>query len=260
MTPSALFRWLFPLLFFIALSPSPASAERPFSATERALPVERGRYRLEGGLEVKRFSSTKDQTTFPIRLRYGQLQNLEFGAGFSYFFGENNNANTDHLGDLFLTTKIRFLKGREANPLSIAGQIAIKLPTAGYNKAFDTSGEVDVGFMAIATKVFAATTAHINFGYLFVGKSPRDVPPQEDRLISSLGFDFKTPDPLSHLALELFGQVDRRSAVSHGQWNLLFGMAYHAEQDIYIDTSLIFGLNHYTPDRSFNIGITRFFS
>jgi len=248
------------LILFLSASSTFAFAERPFIVTERALPLERGRYRFDGGMEIMRFSASKGRTVFSTSLKYGQIQNLEFGVLTSYIFGKDNQDHFSQLGDLFLTTKIRFLKGRAANPLSISGKTFIKLPTAGYNASSNTSGQADVGFVAIASKTFTSVTTHLNFGYVFIGKSPREVSPQKDTVLSSLGFDFKTSERLVDLVCEIFGQIDRGSAISNGRWSILFGGAYQAEPDIYLDTGFQFSLNHNMPDRSFHIGITHFFS
>lgn len=234
-------------------------AERPFLATERAIPLERGRYRLDNGIAIEHFSSQKNQTSLTSGLRYGHSQNLELGLFTSYLFGEENSDHKNHIGDIFLKSKIRFLKGRESNPLSISGQLFIKLPTAGFDATFNTSGEPDVGVLAIASKEFIPLTAHINLGYTLIGNSPRDQKIRGDMLSYALGMDFTTREEFLTLVLEAFGRKETGNAATNGLWSVAGGAIYQAEKDTAFDISTGVGLNHNQPDYSINFGMIYLF-
>ncbi len=234
-------------------------AERPFLATERAIPLERGRYRLDTGIAIDHYSSRKNQTTLTPELRYGHSQNLELRVSASYLFGEEDSDHKNNIGDLFLKSKIRFLKGRVANPLSVSGQLFIKLPTAGFDATFNTSGEADVGVLAIASKEFIPLIAHINLGYALIGNSPKDQKTRGDMLSYALGMDFTTREEFLTLFLETFGRKETGNAATRGLWSVAGGAAYQAEKDITFDLSVGFGLNHNQPDYTINSGMTYIF-
>lgn len=246
------------ILLFILISyllrPGLVSAERPFSVTERAIPVERGSFRLEAGLSLDRISPNAKGTTLSADLRYGLISNLELDAKLPYLFLERGNEHENRAGDILLRTKIRFLKGREANPLSIAGAMLIKLPSAGHHEFFDTTGEADVGLLAIASKEFASVTAHINFGYIFIGNPPFKSRP--DQLRYALGLEFKTDAEPTRMIGEVSGSTDVGSNASNGLLSALVGISYEADQDVVIDTSVGAGLTHGAPDYTWNLGFT----
>ncbi len=250
--------WVVLLSFLSFLSlPSVASAERPFLVTETAIPVERGIYRLETGVVFDRFSSNSHDTDLAIDIRYGLIQNLELDLVVPYLFREAGGERDNQFGDVLFRAKVRFIKGREANPLSIAGQLIIKLPTAGRDRFFGTSGEPDVGFIAIASKEFTPVTAHVNLGYIFIGNPPFGNEPNQIRY--SLGLELQTNvEPLLLMA-EMAGSADIGDQVRNGILDLLGGIEYRVNQIARFDGSVGFGLTNNSPDYLFNIGFTYLF-
>lgn len=248
------------LLLLIGFSTPPrVFAERPFQVTETAIPTERGTYRVEAGLLLDRSSANEKKSQVGLNLRYGLIQNLEFDLEIPYLFAESNGQKKNKQGDILLNTKIRFIKGRAANPLSIAGQMIIKFPTAGESKTLGTSGVVDVGFLSIASKEFAPVTAHINFGYFFIGNpAGQDL---SDQLRYALALEF-SPDPASPMKLigELYGRADTGSAPDAADVVVLAGgFSLKANQTFSLDSSVGYGLNSKSPDYLINIGLTYVF-
>jgi len=244
----------FVLAAVFLLFPRPLFAQRPFLDTEVAVPIERGRYRLEGGLNFNRFSSDRKSTLLSVNLRYGLIQNLEFNFEMPFLFVDGPEDNKKRAGDFRLNTKIRFLKGRAANPLSVAGLMAIKFPTAGRSKALGTSGVVDVGFLAIASKAFSPVTTHINMGYYFIGNpAGTDLP---DQIRYALGLEAAMPEaPIKALA-EITGRADLGSSPSNDQALALVGFSIQLQSDLIFDTSVGFSLNRNSPDYVINSGLS----
>lgn len=249
---------LFPFtIFYLILFSAYGFAERPFLVTESAIPTKRGSYRLEGGLSFSRFSANKNDTVFKGNLRYGLIQNLEFDLEVPYLFIETDNNHRNRQGDFLLNTKIRFLKGRAANPLSIAGQMIIKFPTAGRKSDFGTTGVVDVGFRAIASKTFTPLTAHINLGYFFIGNPPnKDL---SDRIHYALGLEFELPESPVKMIAEIFGQSDVGSNGTGDLLSSIAGFSFHAQERLIFDISTGFGLASQSPDYVINGGASYFF-
>lgn len=242
--------------FFLSF-PNRASAERPFLITETAIPVEKGNYRLEGGLVLNRLSSNTRDSVLEIDLRYGLIQNLEVDLVVPYLFREEDGEHKNQIGDVLLRAKVRFIKGREANPLSIAGQLILKLPTAGSDQFFGTSGEPDLGFVAIASKEFTPVTAHINFGYIFIGNTPFGDEP--DQIRYALGLELQTNEEPVLLIGEVSGSTEIGNSASKGIITLLGGIKYKITPIASIDGSIGFGLTHDSPDYLLNVGFTYLF-
>lgn len=190
-------------------------------------------------------------------MRYGLIQNLELGLEVPYLFREEGSENENQIGDMLLRAKVRFLKGREANPLSVAGEMLLKLPTAGRDQFFGTTGKPDIGFIAIASKEFTPVTAHINFGYIFIGNPPlKDV---ADQLIYAIGLELQTmEEPLSMIA-ELSGNSETGRAASEQTLTLQGGFAYRVARSFSLDLSVGLGLTKDSPDYLMNVGFTYLF-
>ncbi len=245
-------------LFLSSLTfPNTVSAERPFLLSEKAIPVEKGNYRLETGLLFNRFSSDTRDANLAIDIRYGLIQNLELDIQVPYLFREEDGEHENQIGDVLLRAKVRFIKGREANPLSISGQLILKLPTAARDRFFGTSGEPDLGFVAIASKEFTPVTAHINFAYIFIGNPSFGDEP--DQIRYALGLELQTIEEPLVLVGEISGSTEIGNSASKGTLILLGGINYKVDQNMSVDSSVGFGLTHDSPDYLVNLGFTYLF-
>ncbi|WDT75752.1 MAG: transporter [Candidatus Manganitrophus sp.] len=212
---------------------------------------------METGLVLNRFSSDTRDANLLVDIRYGLIQNLELDILLPYLFREEDGEHENQIGDLLLRAKVRFLKGREANPLSIAGQLFIKVPSAGRDRFFGTTGEPDLGIVAIASKEFTPVTAHINFGYIFIGNPPLgDLP---DQILYALGLELQTiEEPLSLIG-EISGSTEIGNSASKGILTLLGGVNYKFERAVSADASVGFGLTDDSPDYLVQFGFTYLF-
>lgn len=232
--------------------PFPADAIRPFLTTETAVPIEHGKSLLLGGFKYERFASNDREYTLQGELRYGLITNLDFEVEVPLLIGDFPDGHETGLGDLRLKTKVRFLKGREANPLSLAGMLDIKFPSASRDKGFGT-GEPDIGLLGIASKEFFPVTVHLNLGYTLVGNPPgQDL---RDELKYSLGMELETV--LSGLIVvgELSGKTSRKASVSQRRLDLLGGAVVNLAATVSFDFSLILGLINTSPDFGFSSGL-----
>jgi hypothetical protein len=253
-----IFLWL--LLFW----PATLYASRPFLATEKAAPIERGTSRLEIGYEYARFSGTDDRQTVLFELTHGLLNNLDFEVEVPTIFADHNNNSQAGLGDLRLKSKIRFLKGREANPLSLSGQLVIKFPTCDEDKTAIAgltpacTGETDVGLVGIASKEFSPVNVHLNLGYTFVGNPPGGS--LDDFFLYDLGFEYQTPVTGLTLLFELMGEANRKVPYS-GQDPLafLYGATYEVVPNLGIDGAFSVGFTEGSPDYTLTVGLTYYF-
>ncbi len=244
-------------LFFIVLLPGYAFSERPFLVTERAVPTKKGTYRFDAGLSFNRVSDNEKNNALIGSIRYGLIHNLEFALEMPYLFVETGGSRLNQQGDATLDTKIRFIKGRAANPLSISGQMSIKFPTAGREARLGTTGVVDVGFRAIASKEFTPLTTHINLGYFFIGNPPGG--DESNQLRYALGLEFEvTETPLRFIG-EIFGQSNVDNGLSDDHMAMMGGFSFQAKRELFIDFSAGFGLAEDAPDYTLSTGASYYF-
>lgn len=249
------------LLVFLFLSVFPAQlyAARPFLAAERAAPIERGMSELEVGYEYARFSGSDDRQTVMFSLTHGLINNLDFEVEVPTIFADFQGDHQSGLGDLRLKSKLRFIKGREANPLSISGQVFLKFPTCDDDQRsiqvlYPTcTGEVDVGLVGIASKSFSPVTVHLNLGYTFVGNPPgRSL---DDTFLYDLAFEYETGLKSLVLVAELMGEVNQNIQYS-GQDPLafLYGLTYKVVPNLQVDGAFSAGLTEGSADYTFTVG------
>jgi hypothetical protein len=254
------------LIFFslLTLWPSTLLASRPFLATERATPIERGTSRLEMGYEYAGFSGSDSRQTVMFDLTHGLINNLDFEVQVPTIFADEKGNSESGLGDLRLKSKVRFLKGREANPLSLSGQLQIKFPTCDRDKLAirhlnpDCTGEADVGLLAIASKSFTPVTVHLNLGYTFVGNPPGEA--LDDVFLYDLAFEYQTLLKGLTLVTELMGEVNRTLYYS-GQDPLafLYGVTYEAVPNLSVDGAFSAGLTEGSPNYTLTVGLSYYF-
>ncbi len=260
------------LVFLCLLScfPTPLYASRPFLATESAVPIERGTSRLEMGYEYARISESDNRQTVLFELTHGLLNNLDFEVEVPVIFADKNSNSDAGLGDLRLKSKLRFLKGREANPLSLSGQLVIKFPTCDKDKSAISglnppggltpgcTGETDVGLVGIASKTFTPATVHLNLGYTFVGNPSGGT--LDDVFSYDLAFEYDTTLHGLTLMAELMGEINRNIPYS-GQDPLafLYGAAYEVVPNLNVDGAFSAGLTEGSPDYTFTVGLSYYF-
>lgn len=239
--------------------PTSSHAVRPYFITEDAIPVEKGKSRLEFGFSFIRESSSDRRYPLFVDFTQGVINNLDFGIAVPFVI-RSGMGSPNGLGDIKIKSKIRFLKGREANPLSLSGQMFIKFPTCDKDKGLtsECSGATDVGFVGIASKVFYPITVHLNLGYIFVG-NPGSGGPFRNVLRYSLAFDYLSLIDGLHLITELAGETQRDPSELADPLAFQFGVLYDLLGAISLDGSFGFKLSDASPDVSFNAGITYLF-
>ena len=249
------------IIWIISLVVVPsAQALRPYLSTENAIPISRGKSRVEIGFFNERLDSNNSGYGLIGELTYGLINNMDFEVEVPYRFLIQDNAdNEDGLADVKLKTKIRFVRGREANPLSIAGQFILKLPSCNDDKklSIECTGEVDVGGVAIASKEFFPVAVHLNLGYFLIGNPPRGE--LDDILKYSLAFDFQTPYEPVRILSELAGETHREPKADSDYLSLLLGLIYSVDLEKFVDLALSIGLTKQAPDYILTFGYTYHF-
>jgi len=235
-----------------------AQAARPFVATERGPTLDHGVSRFDVGVESARLSSQTTRYTLMTELTYGLLNNLNFKIQTPYFFVSGPGGTQGEVGDVILRPKILFMKGREANPLSLAGEVVVKFPSCDESGAARPpvnpacTGEADLGFMGIATKEFLPLTVHFNLGYTFVGNAPGRA--YDNVLSYALAFEYDTILPAIAVVAELAGETNRDPTVAEDPLTVLLGVVYRVNRRVSLDSSLVTGLTSPSPDYAALLG------
>jgi len=240
------------IFFFL---PSPSSAVRPFLITEDAIPVERGKSRLETGFSFQRFDSDDRRFPWVVDFTQGVINNLDFGVSVPIIFKVGNDSS-DGLGDIKIKSKLRFLKGREANPLSLSTQLFIKFPSCDRSKNLspECTEETDVGLIGIASKEFFPILVHLNLGYILIGNPSNESFRNVFRY--SLAFDVLTMIEPLHVIAEFAGETQRNPKVSTDPIAVQLGALYQLMTAWSMDGSFGFGLTEASPDVFINAGLT----
>jgi len=235
-----------------------AQAARPFVATERGPTLDHGVSRFDVGVESARLSSQTTRYTLMTELTYGLLNNLNFKIQTPYFFVSGPGGTQGEVGDVILRPKILFMKGREANPLSLAGEVVVKFPSCDESGAARPpvnpacTGEADLGFMGIATKEFLPLTVHFNLGYTFVGNAPGRA--YDNVLSYALAFEYDTILPAIAVVAELAGETNRDPTDAGDPLTVLLGVVYRVNRRVSLDSSLVTGLTSPSPDYAALLG------
>ena len=242
------------IISLVFLQAGPVYAYLPFLESETAVPVERGKSRLDVSFQHNQFRGNPSYGLEALRveLAYGIINNMDFAVDSAYRIRRVRGAeDEDGLGDLKLKVKVRFIKGREASPASIAGQMTVKFPSCNQNKDLSTecTGGPDVGIRAIATKEFFPVTAHLNLGYIFVGNPPSGE--LDDVFHYSLGLDYLTAADYFHIVGELAGETNRDPRESSDLLTALIGLVYDIDVDKVLTLSGSLGLTESSPDYVF---------
>ena len=256
-------------LFFVLLQSGPAFALLPYVASETAVPVDRGKSRLDLSFSHDRWTSRLSTYALTGELSYGLINNLEFSVEVPYLFRTvKGDKDEDGLGDLTLKAKIRFIKGREANPVSIAGQLAVKFPSCNEDKGLsqECTGEPDVAIRAIASKEFFPVTVHLNIGYIFIGNPPNAS--LDDVFTYSAAFDYLTTAENFHVVGELAGETNRypksafnpiAKSTSANPLSALVGLMYDVDVNKVLSLAGNVGLTDASPDYGISVGFRYLF-
>lgn len=238
-------------LAVVTLFSTSARGERPFFFVSRAEPLDQGAARAEGGVTYERFSSTHERYTMDAALFFGVVNNLDFEVSLPYLFLSRGDRNDSGVGDITLRTRLRLIKAREANPLSISGQLVVKLPSASSNKGLGT-GESDVGLFALASKRFEPLAVHLNLGYTFVGNPPGVN--FRNEFSYALGFEFDTPLSGLQLYSEIGGHTNKDSTAESDPLAVTIGVSQPLGRRTVLDAGLAIGLASASPGYAAKIG------
>lgn len=239
-----------------------ARAERPFLVTERATLLEHGAARLDFGMDAARFSSSTTRYALKTELTSGILTNLNFKVEAPYLFVTGTGDGTrGQVGDVVLRPKLQLLKGREANPLSLAAELVLKFPSCNETVVETApavipacTGEADLGLLAIATKEFQPVTVHLNLGYTLVGNPPGR--PVDDVVSYALAFEYVTILPAVTVVTEVAGETSREPGRYGDPLDLLLGVTYALNRRVVLDSSLSVGLSSSSPDYTAAVGVS----
>ncbi len=235
----------------VGFSASNAQGERPYFFISPAEPLSQGTARLEGGLRYERFSRVHDLYALESSLFFGVVNNLDFEVSIPYLFLSESTHDDSGVGDVTLRSRLRLIKAREANPLTVSAQLVIKLPSASSSKSLGT-GESDIGINMLASKQFEPLNVHLNVGYLLVGDPPGKNFKNEFHY--GLGFDIDTTLQGVLLFTEIGGNTNRDSSAASDPLAVTFGVVAPIGRRTHVDAGLAVGLTSASPSYTASVG------
>jgi hypothetical protein len=248
--------------------PAPGWADRPFLATERADPVEKGQTVLEAGFLYQQYLSNGRLSMLQLELTDGILNDLDFEVEVPVLFLQSGNSGENGLGDVNLKAKARLLHAREGRPVTLAVQLNVKLPTCNQDRlsTFNPSctGKTDVGMTGIASKTFHSVLVHLNFGYTFVGGdvAVSTTSTYTRALRNTLNYSVAIEWPVSAISpqfkvtAEVAGNTSSDPAESIFPLSGEIGATYTFNQVVTVDAELGKGLTSSAPRLIAGAGVT----
>jgi len=248
--------------------PAPGWADRPFLATDRADPVEKGQTVLETGFLYQQYLSNGRLSMLQLELTDGIINDLDFEVEVPVLFLQSGDSGENGLGDVNLKAKARLLHAREGRPVTLALQLNVKLPTCNQDRlsTFNPSctGKTDVGMTGIASKTFHSVTVHLNFGYTFVGgdvavsTSSTYTRALRNTLNYSVAIEWPVPavSPQFKITAEVAGHTSSDPADSIFPLAGDIGATYTLNQVVTIDAELGKGLTSSAPRLIAGAGVT----
>lgn len=156
----------FVLTVILLMKTNGALAGRPFM-TEDAGVAGKGVMQLELGSEYVKQSNGDNEYFLQFVPIYGLIDWLELSLELPYKFAEvRGNDDINGLEDVLLGLKTLILKEESAPALLL--KTVVKFDNGDESNGLG-SGDMDVGFVAAATKGMGNLTLHANIGYTFVG-------------------------------------------------------------------------------------------
>lgn len=255
--------------FGMALAlPEPGWADRPFLATERADPVDKGQTVMEAGFLYQQFSSNDHLSMLLLELTDGILNDLDFEVEVPVLFFQSGDSGENGLGDVNLKLKARLLHAREGRPVTLSTQLRVKLPTCNKDRlsAYNPSctGKTDLGVVGIASKTYRSVTVHLNFGYTIVGgdavvsQTSTQTRPLRNTLNYSLAVEYAVVaiSPQWHIDGEIAGQTSSDPAESIFPLSVLLASTYTLNRIVTVDAEIGKGLTSSAPQLIAGIGAT----
>jgi Putative MetA-pathway of phenol degradation len=212
-------------------------AARPL-VTDDAEPLERGRLKVEWGIELET-SVTSYSLTTPFAFGAGLTDWLEVAIKPSVLYVHDQEASPRRaggVGDLVLQAKARL----PFRPLDLDLTLvpSLKLPTADKDRGLGT-GEVDFGGIVVLTKAFSeARKLHFNVGYTATGKVPEVK--LKDVLFIGLAGETTIPglaEERLQFVAEVFG-TSKEEEDGRGDIQGRLGLRYLAVEDLVLDAAI----------------------
>ncbi|MGH6610494.1 MAG: transporter [Burkholderiaceae bacterium] len=214
----------------VALFSAPVFAGRPLTIDD-AVPVERGAYEFEAGLEFSNAPGERHRD-LPLGLAYGIAPRLEIGAGWGFHLRdriEGNSGTVSGLQDFSLGFKWMPVSTETGFMLALAG--GVTFGTASRSKGLG-SGDEDFDLTAIATQQWERLGLDVNVGHTWVGK----------KYDSSLADNIHYGAALRYALTETWTVVGEVFADdlkgSRAEWQFNTGVQYAVRKNVVLDAAL----------------------
>ena len=238
-------QWVGAIALVLALGPAEAWAGRPLD-TEDTGTVEPGKAELELS---GNYAKNPNENMWSVKgvLALGLLPKLEARIESALlFFEPEGQSAVGGIGDSLIGVKYRLLDEAETLP-AVLGSFTLRLPTGDEERGLGDE-DVDVGLLAVLSKVFGPVTLTWNGGYTFVTRD-RDL--DFWTLAGSLEYRVSKPWVLVGEVVSILGHERAPDAVV-----LRAGAVYAITDRIKLDGAVGVGVTRQSPDVLITVGVT----
>jgi len=243
----------FVLTVILLMKTNGAYGGRPFM-TEDAGVAGKGVMQLELGSEYAKQSNGENESSLQFVPIYGVTDWMELSAELPYKFAEDSgNDDMNGFEDMLLGLKTQILKEERAPALLL--KTVVKFDNGDESNGLG-SGDMDIGFVAAATKRIGDLTLHANIGYTFVGN---DFDPNfTNYILYGVAGEYSFKEKINLMA-EIYGESNSHfhiGAFKQHDLQTLLGLTYQLTEKIILDSGIKIGLLENSPDLGLTLGLS----
>ena len=213
----------------------PAWAARPL-ATEDPGVCGKGVSQLEVDGNYSWQDGSRDYALVVVPI-YGFADNLEFSIELPYkLVRPAGGLGNEGFSDANLVLKTLFINECPTNPAFLIKSV-VKLASGNQPSGLG-SGDVDLGFVAVAGKAFGPLMVNANLGYTFVGRKAN--PTLNNYILYAISSEYFLTDKFK-LVSELYGEQNHHydtGSFIHRASNSLIGMTYQLGGNTIVDVAV----------------------
>jgi len=222
-------------LWALGYWPNPSYAARPL-ATEDAGVAGKGAFQIEVSEDYAKQDNNDKAYTFLFVPIYGLTERIELSAEFPYVLIRPKEGDKEEgLSDINLVLKTLIIPEGKIKPAFLL-KTQVKLSNGDEKRGLG-SGDKDVGFVGVTTKILRPFTIHANFGYTFVGRKTDGS--LKDYILYGIACEYSLNKKIK-IAGELYGESDSHFDIGtfkHHNFGPLIGLTYQLTGKIILDTA-----------------------
>lgn len=235
----------------LLLSECSALAYRPLG-TEDAGVAGKGVIQAEMSWDYLKWDNDEldQEKVFQVVPIFGVTEALELSIEIPYLVHDIKGGGSEEgTGDINLVAKYLLIPGGKDGP-AFALKGVVKMDSGDYDKGLG-SGDKDYSIVAVTSDTVGPLTAHIHFGYTWIGKTKDEN--LRDITIYGIALDYAMTEEF-HLLGEYNGSRHPDSTANDDPRVALAGITYKMSDSLTLDAAYRWGLSDSVPKWSTTVG------